>query len=120
MQPALDHFKTFIEGIDGQPTHVSQYGQHYATVAFKANRESISPYMELEARFLEVLLKCRKRGGHLIVWRTRPMIEWDEDGDLVMRARFHCVPPVAFDEEDMKPEGEPARNVAESRDAEKA
>lgn len=110
----LEQFSQFVEGIDGFPGAYSEYGQAYASIGFETeyefNYSGFNSQYDLEARFMQVLLKCRQRGGALIVWRQHPELTIENNKHRIY-ARFHCLPTVAFDDEDMKPEGEPFRQI---------
>lgn len=111
----LEPFSRFVHGVDGVARAYSEYMQVYASFGFETDYEygsgpSHNSQYELEARLMQVLLKCRQRGAALIVWRRRPEFTVENNKHRVF-ARFHCLPAVAFDEEDMKPEGEPFRQV---------
>ena len=108
----LSGFKRFLEGIDGFPSSYSEYKQQYASVGFETDytgsfNDLATSQHKLECRLMQVLLKCRERGAELIVWREKPSFMVEGVKKHRVYARFHCVPAVAFDDEDIRSEGEP-------------
>lgn len=95
----LGSFSAFIQGEDGLPRAISQYGQPYVTVSFQRDSDGIGAYKELEYEFLQMLARCKQRGADKIVWRKRPTHTIDANGRECLTARLHCIPAVTFDEE---------------------
>jgi hypothetical protein len=108
----LANFKAFLNGIDGQSIHKSEYGHLYMTIAFKTLGEigDRAPLLKLENALIRELMIARMQGAQQIIWRWRPKFEY-EDGFVVLRCRLHFLPDIR-EGLTVRPEGEAILEIA--------
>lgn len=102
------HVTTNLEQIDGLPMCWSQYDVKYLKFTWKTSQEKWLPLIQ---KMEEQLAIAKQRGAEKVIWRMRPQVRYQENGDRQIYARCHFLPEVS-EGLDLTGEGEIVRGIS--------